>query len=187
MQATAAYERSLEIKPNYPTLSNLGTVKYQLGQYAEAAALYRHAAELDGSDFRIWGNLGDALSASADTASQAREPYLRAAEMAENYLRLKPDDAQGFAELCWYRANLGQGDDARKALAKAESLATERGEVALWGAQAMAVLDDLPAARAQVAKARSEGIPEQRIATLPVLQRLVAQDTTTSRDPGKGR
>jgi TolB-like protein/Flp pilus assembly protein TadD len=182
-QAIAAYERSLEIRPNYAALSNLGSVKYDSGAYEEAAALYRHAAELDGSDFRIWGNLGDALSASADTAAQAREPYLRASQMADRYLKLKSDDAQGFAQLSWYLANLGEGDKARSMLAKAESIATERGEVAFWGAQTMAVLDDLPAARRQLDAARKEGIPEVRIAATPVLRRLAAQDMTASRAP----
>jgi TolB-like protein/DNA-binding winged helix-turn-helix (wHTH) protein/tetratricopeptide (TPR) repeat protein len=183
VQATAAYERSLEIKPNYAALSNLGSVKYDNGAYEEAAALYRHAAELDGSDFRLWGNLGDALSASASTAAQAREPYLRASQMADRYLKLKSDDAQGFAQLSWILANLGEGAKARAMLAKAESIATERGEVAFWGAQTMAVLDDVPAAQKQLAAARKEGIPEVRIAATPVLRRLAAQEMTASRAP----
>ena len=182
-QATAAYERSLEIKPNYAALSNLGSVKYDSGAFEEAAALYRHAAELDGSDFRLWGNLGDALSASAATAAQAREPYQRAAQMADRYLKLKSDDAQGFAQASWYLANLGEGAKARAMLAKAESIATERGEVAFWGAQTMAVLDDAAAAQKQLAAARKEGIPEVRIAATPVLRRLAAQDMTASRAP----
>ncbi len=182
-QAIAAYERSLEIKPNYAALSNLGSVKYDSGAYEEAAALYRHAAELDGSDFRLWGNLGDALSASTATAAQAREPYLRASQMADRYLKLKSDDAQGFAQASWYLANLGEDARARAMLAKAESIATERGEVAFWGAQTMAVLDDVEAARTQLATARKEGIPEVRIAATPVLRRLAAQDMTASRAP----
>ncbi|UNK49391.1 tetratricopeptide repeat protein [Lysobacter sp. S4-A87] len=182
-QAIASYERSLEIRPNYGALSNLGSVKYDNGSFEEAAALFRHAAELDGSDFRLWGNLGDALSASATTAAQAREPYQRAAQMADRYLKLKSDDAQGFALLAWYLANLGEGDKARSMLARAESIATERGEVAFYGAQAMAVLDDLPAARKQLQAARQEGIPEVRIAATPVLRRLAAQDMTASRAP----
>ncbi|MGO4223247.1 tetratricopeptide repeat protein [Lysobacter sp. TAF61] len=182
-QAIASYERSLEIRPNYAALSNLGSVRYDTGAYEEAAALYRHAAELDGSDFRLWGNLGDALSASADTAAQARESYLRAAQMAERYLKLKPDDAQGFAQLSWYLANLGEGDKARSMLARAESIATERGEVAFWGAQTLAVLDDLPAARKQLDSARREGIPQVRIAATPVLRRVAAKDMTASRAP----
>lgn len=184
-QAMAAFERSLKIKPNYPALSNLGTIKFNAGDYAEAADLYRHAYELDRSDFRLLGNVGDALSADPATASQAREYYQRAADLAEPYLRIKPDDAQGLAELAWYRANLDEHAQARSLLAKAESLAIERGEVALWGAQTLAMLGDLDGARRQVAIARSEGIPDQRIDALPVLKQKLAPAASSA--PAKGR
>lgn len=176
-QANAAFERSLAIKPNYGALSNLGTLKYDSGAYAQAADLYRHATEIDGNDFRLWGNLGDALSASPATAAQARESYQKAANMAEPYLRIKPDDAQGFAQLGWYRANLGEDGEARKMLAKAEALATERGEVAYWGAQTMAQIGDGAAARKQMELARAAGIPEQRLQTPPVLRKLLGTAT----------
>jgi len=104
-------------------------------------------------------------------------------QMADRYLKLKSDDAQGFAQASWYLANLGEGAKARAMLAKAESIATERGEVAFWGAQTMAVLDDASAAQKQLAAARKEGIPEVRIAATPVLRRLAAQDMTASRAP----
>ena len=172
VQASAAFERSLQIKPNYPALSNLGTLKYDSGAYAEAADLYRHAVELDPSDFRLWGNIGDALSAASVDTVEAQEYYREAALRAERYLKIRPDDAQGFAQLAWYSANLGDKTKARQMQGKAEALATERGEVALWGAQTMAVLDDAKAAREQLAKARAEGIAQQRIESIPVLRRL---------------
>ena len=172
MQASAAFERSLQIKPNYPALSNLGTLKFGAGAYAEAADLYRHAVELDPSDFRLWGNIGDALSAASVDPVEAQEYYREAALLAERYLKIRPDDAQGFSQLAWYSANVGEKAKAREMQRKAEALATERGEVALWGAQTMAILDDAKAAREQMAKARAEGIPQQRIESIPVLRRL---------------
>ena len=175
VQAIAAFERSLQIKPNYPALSNLGTLKFGSGAYAEAADLYRHAVELDPSDFRLWGNIGDALSAASVDTVEAQEYYREAALLAERYLKIRPDDAQGFAQLAWYSANLGDKSKAREMQRKAEALATERGEVALWGAQTMAILDDDKAAREQMGKARSEGIPQQRIDSIPVLRRLLGE------------
>ena len=44
------------------------------------------AAQEDDSDYRTWGNLGDALSALPATAAQARAPYERAARMAQRQL-----------------------------------------------------------------------------------------------------
>ncbi|MBU8975047.1 tetratricopeptide repeat protein [Lysobacter sp. MMG2] len=184
-RASEAYESSLQIKPNYAALSNLGSLKFDQGAYAQAAALYRHAAELDPSDFRLWGNLGDALTAAGGAGvQQAREPYERAATLARRYLELKPDDAQGFAQVAWYYANLGRADEARAMQAKAEALGTERGEVALWGAQTMARLGDEASARKHVDLARTQGIPAQRIQSVPLLRPLLAHTDEVDRETG---
>lgn len=178
--AAGAFERSLAIKPNYAALSNLGSLKYEAGAYAEAADLYRRAAQLDPQDFRVWGNLGDALSALPATAGQAGSAYRRAAQMADRYIGIKSDDAQAMAQLAWYRANLGEGKAAGELLARAEAMATEQGEVAFWGAQTLALLGDIPGARQRVARARAADIPAQRIQAAPVLRRLDERVQVTS-------
>lgn len=165
-RAGKAFERSLAIKPNYAALSNFVTLKYEAGAYAEATDLYRHAAELDPEDFRIWGNIGDALSALPATAVQAREPYWRAADMAQRYVGIKADDAQALGLLAWYRANLGEDQAARELLARAE--------VAFWGAQALALIGDAAGARQRLAQALAADIPAQRIKASPVSRRLSA-------------
>ena len=78
-RAAAAFLRSLSIEPSYGALSNLGTLRYEDGRYAEAAALYRQAAALNAEDFRIFGNIGDALSAQSGATDEARAAYGRAA------------------------------------------------------------------------------------------------------------
>lgn len=184
-QAIEAYERSLQIKPSYEALSNLGTVKFDQGAYEQAAALYRHASEIDPGDFRIWGNLGDALTASGSTALQTRPPYEQAATLGRRYLELKSDDAQGLALVAWYSANLDRADEARALQGKAEALGTERGEVALLGAQTMARLGDASAARRHIDLARKLGIPQQRIDASPLLRTLTAKvDPQSRREPG---
>lgn len=183
VQASEAFHRSLAIKPSYGALSNLGTLKYSEGNYTAAAQLYRRAAELDPDDFRVWGNIGDALSAQPGTAPKSRDAYQRAARMASEYVAIKADDAQALALLAWYHANLGDGVAARAALASAEALSTERAEIAFLGAQAMARLGDEPSARRRLAAALAEGIPPQRIATSPVLRPL-SIDRTPTDDPG---
>lgn len=176
VQASEAFHRSLAIEPSYAALSNLGTLKYDEGAYAEAAALYRRAAELDPDDYRVWGNIGDALSAMPAIAAQAGEPYRRAARMVDRYVGIKPDDAQALGLLAWYRANLGERPAALDALARAEALATERGEIAFLGAQTLALLGDVAGARERLGRARSQDIPQQRIDASPVLRGLDADD-----------
>ncbi|MFC5578624.1 tetratricopeptide repeat protein [Lysobacter niabensis] len=173
VRAADAYTRSLTIKPNYAALTNLGTLRYEQGHYAEAAQLYRRAAQIDDSDYRTWGNLGDALSALPATAAQAREPYERAARMAQEYVDIKPSDAHAIAVLAWYRANLGQEREARELIARAQALNVEQGEVAFWAAQSLAVIGDAEGARTWLQRARDGGVNAQRFKASPVLRPLL--------------
>lgn len=184
VRAGDAFSRSLAIKPSYSALSNLGTLKYGQGAYADAAALYRRAAELDPDDYRVWGNIGDALSAEPATAAQAREAYQRAANMVQRYSEIKHDDAQALGLLAWYRANLGQVQGAREAIVRAEGLSSERGEVALLAAQTLTLLGDVDAARERLALAREHGIPMQRIQASPVLRGLHRGDVAAKAADG---
>ena len=176
VRAGEAFERSLLIKPNDAAFSNLGSLRYEAGAYAEAADLYRHATEINPDDYRIWGNLGDALSALPATAAQAREPYIHATQLAQRYVGIKTDDAHALSLLSWYRANLGEAETARGLLARAEALGTERGEVAFFGAQALALLGDAAGARERLARVRAGEVSTRRIAASPVLRDLLALD-----------
>lgn len=172
-RAADAYSRSLTIKPNYPALTNFGTLRYEQGRYAEAADLYRRAAKIDDSDYRTWGNLGDALSALPETAARAREPYERAAHMAQQYVDIKPSDAHALAVLAWYRANLGQEHESRELIERAQALGAEPGEVAFWAAQAFARLGEPAEARKWLQRAQVGGVNAPRFKASPVLRPLL--------------
>lgn len=107
--------------------------------------------------------------------------------MAERYVGIKSDDAQALGLLAWYRANLGEDKAARESLARAEAMATERGEVAFLGAQALALIGDAKGARLRVAQARAADIPAQRIQASPVLRRLTRDGYAGSPETGPVR
>jgi DNA-binding winged helix-turn-helix (wHTH) protein/TolB-like protein/Tfp pilus assembly protein PilF len=172
-EARAAFERSLALRPNYAALSNYGSLRYEDRDYAGAADLYRRALAVDPRDFRLWGNLGDAQSAMGAPAPDIAAAYGGAADRAARYTAIRADDAQAWALLAWYRANLSRAASAREALARAESLGSEPAEVAFLGAQALAVLGDGDGARAHMDRARAGGIPTRRMQASPVLRALL--------------
>lgn len=177
-RAAEAFERSLSVRSNYAALSNYGSLRYEAGAYAEAGGLYRQAAALEPSDFRVWGNLGDALSASGDPAA-ALAAYRRGEALAERYTAIRPDDAQALALLAWYRANLGDAAAARALLSRAEALGSEPGEVAFLAAQAKALLGQPAAARVQLERAAQAGVSDSRLAASPVLAPLLQGERAT--------
>lgn len=181
-EAEKALERSLRIQPTVTVLGNYAELKFQQGDYAGAAALLRRALELDPNDFLSWGRLADALLADPDTADLAREPFQRAAEMARRYLEIRADDARATAVLGWYLANLGEPDEAREQVLRAESLAGERGETALINARTLSLVGSEDELLKRVAAAREAGIPEQRIRSDEVLGKISAVVGT---EPGR--
>jgi len=181
--AGEAFERSLAVRPSYPALSNYGSLKYGQRRYAEAATLYRKAADLDGTDFRLWGNLGDALSALGGHDADARAAYERAALLAGDYTAIKPDDAAALAMLGWYRSNLDDAARARALLRRAQALGGEPGEVAFWAAQIAARLQEKSVAVAQLEAARRGGIAEDRLRASPLLRPLAQREGALAASP----
>ena len=177
--AAKALERAVAIKPDAASLTNLGLIKYQQGDYTAAIALRRRAAALSPQDFLMWANLGEALQADPAQTAAARDAYRKAAEFAAQYLKLKPDDAAGWASLGLYRAMLGDGAAARELIQRAESLAGDPGEVALINAETLAVLGDLPQARLRLNRARAAGVPDLQITSNLTFRRLGLLAPTT--------
>lgn len=165
-QAGRAFNMSLSIEPNANALTNLGVMRFEAGDYPQAAEMFQRAATLQPDDYLHWGNLADALAASPGTAARAATPYRRAAELAQAYVGIKTDDAYALAALAWYRANLGQARQARDALQAAQALGEQPGEVALWCAQVLFLLGDGHGGERCVAAAQQHGIPAQRIDAL---------------------
>ncbi len=171
--AAQALERAIEISPAADTLTNLGELRYQHGDYAAAVALRRQATTLTPDDFRAWGNLGEALRADpASNPADTRKAFDAAASRAERYLRAKPDDAQAVALLGLYRAILGDPAEARQLAVRAEALGGQPGEVALFNAETFALLDDPAAARQRLQAARAAGIAETQISSNYTFRRL---------------
>ncbi|HEY8328835.1 MAG TPA: winged helix-turn-helix domain-containing protein [Rhodanobacter sp.] len=171
--AEQALLHSIAIAPAVETLTNLGFLKYQAGDYAAAVDLQRQATVLDPQDFMIWGNLGDALRADPQaSAVEMHKAYEQAAMRAESYLQVKPDDARAVALLGLYRVVLGDVASARMLVRRAESLPGQPGEVALQNAETLALLGDIEPARQRLATARAAGIADTLIASNLTFRRL---------------
>lgn len=185
--AMPALEQAIEIRPAADTLTNLGELRQWHGDYAAAVALQRQAVALSPDDFRIWGNLGLALRADpASSPADTRKAFEAAATRAEQYLQVKPDDAQAVALLGFYRVTLGDTIKARQLAARAEALGSQPGEVALLNAETFALLGDSGAARQRLQAARAAGIAETRIASNYTFRRLGLSSPPTAAGTPRG-
>ena len=117
--AAIAYRRSLQLEPSKEAYSNLATLQYYHGQYAEAAATFERAAALGEHDQQIHGNLADALWWTPGRREEAVATYRRAIGLAEMDLGTTPDDPMLKAQLGYYYGRIGDLERSRRYLDEA--------------------------------------------------------------------
>jgi len=90
--AEAAFQKSLQLAPNYQAYANLGWLYMEQKRYAEAAAATRKALALNDKDWRVWANLQLAYTWLKDD----KEMHLARAKVLsilEQYVAVNSEDA----------------------------------------------------------------------------------------------
>ena len=122
--AEASFTKSVSIRETQLAWSNLGTVHFIRGRFADAATAFERAAALNPNDFRVWGNLGSAYQWVPD-AARARAAYEKAVAVAEADLKVDPRRPAVIADIADYSQALGRRDEARRYAARALELAPD--------------------------------------------------------------
>lgn len=176
-RAADNYRRSLEIDPDGSAYSNTGTLYYFAGDFAAAEEMFQHAAEETPTDYRIWGNLGDARRFTGASDESVQESYERAVELANLRLEVNPQDTETLLNLAWYYANLDREVAARSTLESAEpGSVTDPGQIYVI-ALVYAVLGNTEAAARARARAANLGFPQAMLDATPEFADLSADDS----------
>ncbi len=177
--AAAELQRAIEIEPQASLYTNLGTLLFYQGLYAEAESAFRHAIDQAGDGVGtntalLWANLGDCYRQLPGRAEDARLAFRRAVQLIEGEAAAKSGDADLRSRLGLYLAKAGEGDAARPELAAA--LAGDGGQpgIRLRAALAYEALGDRAAALAALGGAFAAGLPATAVAGEPELAALRA-------------
>jgi serine/threonine-protein kinase len=170
--AAESFRRSLEIAPSRGALSNTGTVYYFAGDFEQAAELFQKAAEEVGTDYRLWGNLADALRFVEGRKDEAKALYRRSIEMAAREVAVTGEDGASLSNLAWYHANLAEEDRARAYLEKLDSGYTLDAQQHYVVALTWALLGEADRADAAILEAISLGIPQAIVESAPEFRRI---------------
>jgi Flp pilus assembly protein TadD len=81
----------MSLQPSFAVYNQLGYIRYERGRWADAAAMYRKAAELAPDSYRALSNLGAVSSLACD--------FTTSLEAFRQALRLKPDDPHASSNL----------------------------------------------------------------------------------------
>jgi Flp pilus assembly protein TadD len=174
--AVQAFEKSLQLEPSKDAYSNLASVQYYAGSFAESVGNYERALALGEHDQTIRGNLADALWQIDSRRPEAVELYRSAIGLAEAELASKPTDATLRAQMGYYYGRVGDAERARAYIDEAVATAPELMYVQYYRAVAAADRGDRRAALEAVAQLLKSGYP-------PSLLRLAPEFRSLTQDP----
>jgi TolB-like protein/Flp pilus assembly protein TadD/DNA-binding winged helix-turn-helix (wHTH) protein len=174
--AAAALEQSIKLAPTRSAYSNSGTVDYYLGRFADAAEMFRRAAEMAPEDHRVWGNLADALYQIEANRPEAQKQYTHAAQLAERRVGVNPKDASTWMQLAFYYTRLGNA--ARSASCKTSALGLGADDVFVQYYGALIALEEhnVGAALDFLHRAIDLGYPIQMVRADPLFHQLLQDE-----------
>jgi tetratricopeptide (TPR) repeat protein len=187
-EARQAFEHAAAIQLDDDPFSNLGTIAWDQGRYADAVEMYRRALALDDHDYRVWGNLANAYEQLPDSQAQAESAYREAIRRAEADRAVNPRDDALLTDLGNYYVALGDTAQAREAVAQAAALDPEDGWTAFYLAVAYERLGEREEALRWIERAFAGGLTPEYVERTPALAALVRDPRYTdlvSRLPGQ--
>ena len=101
--AEAAFQKSLQLAPNYQAYANLGWLYMSQKRYAESAEATRKALELNDKDWRVWANLQQAYIWLKDD-EKMRAARSKTLPLLEQYASLNSQEASVLSLLSTYYA-----------------------------------------------------------------------------------
>jgi serine/threonine-protein kinase len=155
-QAVSNYQEAIQRGYSWVAHSNLGTIYYRRGRFAEAAEQYEKALELNPNRHVYHRNLGDAYQ-RLGRSQDARASYLRAKELGLKMLSVNPNEAPVMSFLGLCEAKLGNTAEALHLVTEAARLAPREADVLYDRAVVHALSGDVENAIAFLRVAIDEG------------------------------
>jgi tetratricopeptide (TPR) repeat protein len=109
-EASAAFEKSIAIRPTANAYVNAGIAYFRQRHFSESATLFRKSLQLESGTYDVWASLGDAEYYGGNH-EQAMSDYRRAIALAAVELKASPNDATILGALAGYHSMIG--DDAQ--------------------------------------------------------------------------
>lgn len=178
--AAAELQKAIEIEPRASLYTNLGTLLFYQGLYAESKIAFERAIDKAGEEgistntAILWANLGDAYRYLPGHEEDARVSFRRASQLVRAAAEAQPGNAELRSRLALYLAKAGDAAPARAELAAALAEPQRETAVRVRAVLAYEAIGDRAAALEVLAAALRDGLSIAEIEREPELSALRA-------------
>jgi len=167
--AAAALQRSLEIKPDALNYSNLGTLRFSQGRYADSVPAFERAVNLMATNYVYWGNLGDAYRWAPGQRAKAGPAYQNAIRLVREEIAVNPQDLEVQSNLALYLSKSGDKQGALGQVAQIDRAPKKTASVLLDSAVVHELCGEREIALSTLSAALKAGSTLKEIKTEPEL------------------
>jgi serine/threonine-protein kinase len=171
--ALAAFHQANAIRPHGMAYSNVGTVLFYLERYEESIEAFEKSVALAPADPWGWGNLGNACRRAPGHEPRMREALGQAVALMRERFDREPGQAEDWARMAGWLANLGRRDEAERALRQALELSPNDVHCMVAAGLTFLSLGSKDAAIGWIRRAVESGYSPESLRRSPDLRALV--------------
>jgi serine/threonine-protein kinase len=171
-QAIDILRKAIELYPTTQAYSNLGVAYFNLRNFEDSISAYEHACTEQATDYIACGNLARSYYWAQDRRAQAPRYYQRAIRLADERLKVNPQDGDLHIMLANYYAMLNDKQKSLQHLREALTLHPEDPEFLLIAAIVHNQFGEPVEAISLVKKAVDRGYSAAEIRSAPELDNL---------------
>jgi len=173
-EAIKVLEQSIAIRASDYGYTNLGNAYFFLRRYEEADQAYEQAVRLAEKDALLWWNLGDGYYWTPGTRTKSLAAYRQGIAIAEEDLRVNPNNPSSYGVLAICHAMLGEKKQALHALGSGLQLSPADPFLLFQAALVYNQFGQTDQALAWLKKAQTAGYSQARIRDYPNFDSLWA-------------
>jgi tetratricopeptide (TPR) repeat protein len=171
-EASDTFKHSISLRPTAYAYSNVGTAYFYLHQFDDAAANYEQSLKLNGDDFEVWWNLGEADYWSGTKKSQAEHAFRQCISLGSSQLHIDPRNTETMGVLAICHALLNERKDALGLIQRADALGPRDAELSFKAALVYTQLHDEDQAVGRLSDALHAGYPAKLARDTPMFDQL---------------
>jgi tetratricopeptide (TPR) repeat protein len=171
-EAIDTFRHSIALRPTAYAYSNIGTAFFYMRQFDDAAANYEQSLKLNGGDFEVWWNLGEADYWSATKKSQSERAFRQCVSIGGPQLVVDPRNVETMGVLAVCHAMLHDTNDALNLIERAYLLGPQDAELAFKAALVYTQLRREDQAVERLREALAAGYPAKLARDTPMFDQL---------------